>query len=146
MSAPHRFGENWWQPDKKYSLFRRNYPYDKHEIRDMYCTDVDWVEWRNGRPVAILETTRCYGKPVRETMQDYLDRAKGFQCEVTFTVADALKVKAYLVLIDDPWPEAEDDYGNTTFYVCEIDTKDHLKALSIFNGPDDYINGFLRKL
>lgn len=144
-NTPHQFEAGFWDPDSKYSQWRRNYPFRSKQIRKLYCTDIDWVEWRGGRPVAIVETTRCGGKPVNDCAGAYMNRNNGFQAEVAFTVADKLKIPAYLVLIDDKSPGQDDDYSNTVFYVGRLETKHLLKKHGIYQGADAYLD-FLRML
>ena len=47
--------------DLKYSLWRRiNFP-KLTNLRNCYTTDIDWLEWRNGKPVAVIECRRVIG-------------------------------------------------------------------------------------
>lgn len=145
INAPHQFGANWWDPDSKYSQWRRDFPYKSRNIRKLYCTDIDWVEWRRGKPVAIIETTRCHGKAPMDCLNNYLTRNNGFQPEVAFKIAKALEVPAYLVLIADPAPSQQDDFRNAVFYVAELIDIALFKKKGVYHGPDDYLN-FLRLL
>lgn len=142
MTKPHAYDEDFWFPDKKYSRFRRRRTYDyfeasgaKYKGRQMYCLDIDWVEWRNGNPVAIIETTRCCKKTLRETYVAWLNRNNGLQCEAAYRIAQALGVRAYIVLIDDPLYHMDgagddDEYREAHFHVCLIVDKKRTTRLT----------------
>ena len=83
--------------DNKYSDWRRN-RYPDLEGTTAYCTDIDFIEWRKGRAVAVLELKRC---SIDEVVNTLLELRYGFQGQVIATVAHALQVPAYIVAIED---------------------------------------------
>lgn len=144
--APHAYQMNWWDPDHKYSKWRRDYPYSKGN-RNLYCTDLDWVEWRNGQPKAFVETTRCFGKDPEECAYDYATRNKGFQADVVTRIAGRCMLKAYLVVIEDPAPHENDNYEKAKFHIYQIQKvepgkfsllREHAGEFPLC-GPDEYL-------
>ena len=101
--------------DNKYSDWRRN-RYPDLEGTTAYCTDIDFIEWRRGKPVAVLELKRC---SIGEAITTLLEQRYGFQGEVIATVANALQVPAYIVAIDDAQRDSE-TYERATFTIVRM--------------------------
>lgn len=142
--------------DLKYSRFRRYFPF-KCGYRNLYCTDLDWIEWRKGKQVAVVEVTRTLGKPVDEVLSNFINRNNGFQKEVLVTVADELDVPAYVTIISDPNQHEDPDYNDADFYVyrlIKLPDSDHwepdrecgVSIKGIYYGGEDYLKNFLSKL
>lgn len=119
VNGPHKRTLPEYDPDGKYSDWRYEYPISKG-VRDLYCTDIDWVEWRGGKPRVFIETTRCFGRDPQEVAHNYLTRNKKFQADVITRIAGRCRIPAYLVVIEDPAPEENDNYINATFHVYRI--------------------------
>ncbi len=107
--------------DRKYSLWRRNIFPRIVDRRDCYTTDIDWLEWRRGKPVAIIECRRVKGnlKNCEEAILHFRNLNNGFQLEVYARIAFELKIKAFVVAIDDK-SEFSDSYKDTEFCVEQI--------------------------
>ena len=131
--------------DEKYSKFRYDFPASQGN-RSLYCTDIDWVEWRKGNHRAIVEITRCFGKDHEEVANDYLYRRKGFQAEVAYRTAKNNKVKAYLVVVDDPFPNDHDDYESAIFHIYQLMSIKKLKYWISYKGGREYYDKFLKKI
>ena len=101
--------------DNKYSEWRRNIYPDLQGFKD-YCTDIDFIEWRNGKAVAVLELKRC---SIGEAITTVLQERYGFQGEVMATVAHALQVPAYIVAIEDSNRDSK-TYERATFTVVRM--------------------------
>ncbi len=144
-NTPHKQTLSEFDRDEKYSKFRYDFPFSQGR-RDLYCTDIDWVEWRKGNPRAIVEVTRCFGKNQEEVADDYLHRNNGFQAEVAYRIAKRNIVKAYLVVIDDQYPFVNDDYESATFYIYELISIKKLKYWISYKGGREYFNKFLKKI
>lgn len=112
--------------DKKYSDYRRVSPLKDHNIRNLYCSDMDMVEWRNHEPAAITEITRTFGaKTKEEVFTDWCFREKGFQRELAQTMALRAQIPLFVVVIHDENPESQGYSDKTEFLVIQIlpDTK-----------------------
>jgi hypothetical protein len=108
-------------PDMKYSLWRR-YIFPKIvDRRDCYTTDIDWLEWRKGKPVAIIECRRVIGslKNCKDVISHFRKLNNGFQLEAYARIAYELKIKAFVVAIDDK-SESDDSYKDAEFCVEQI--------------------------
>ncbi len=107
--------------DQKYSKWRRNIFPRKANLRTAYCTDIDWIEWRNGKPVAIIECRRAIGtlQNAEEAIEHFKSLNRGFQYEVLARLAYQLRIPAYIVGIQDKNPQAE-DYSDAVFVVEEV--------------------------
>lgn len=108
--------------DYKYSNWHRNVlPELIEKGRICYCTDIDWIEWRNNKPVAMIECRRAIGflKTCDDVIEHFLKLNHGFQFEVYARIAYMSKIKAYIVAIKDNNPSAE-DYLGAEFLVVEI--------------------------
>jgi hypothetical protein len=107
--------------DRKYSEWRRCIFPKKAGIRNAYCTDIDWIEWRNGNPVAIIECRRAIGnlRTAEEAISHFKRLNYGFQYEVIAHLAQKLGIKAYIVGIEDPGT-ASKDYSSGRFLVEEV--------------------------
>lgn len=107
--------------DSKYSLWRRSIFPNIVGRRDCYCTDIDWMEWRRGRPAAVIECRRAIGSLL--TCEDVIKHFKqlnnSFQLEVYARMAHDLGIRAFIVAIKDESPENQ-DYGQAEFLVEEI--------------------------
>jgi hypothetical protein len=101
--------------DNKYSDWRRN-RYPDLQNRIAYCSDIDFIEWRRGKPVAVLELKRC---SIGEAITTLLEQRYGFQGEVIATVAHALQVPAYIVAIEDSDRDSK-TYERATFTVVRM--------------------------
>ena len=101
--------------DGKYSDWRRNrYPDlqgDKH-----YCTDIDFIEWRDGEAVAVLELKRG---TIGEALTTILKYRYGFQGEAMASFARAMKVPAYIVAIED-YERDSKTYERASFTVVQM--------------------------
>ncbi len=101
--------------DGKYSDWRRNrYPDLKGDRA--YCTDIDFIEWRNGRAAAVLE---CKRGTMADAIETLLRQRWGFQGQVIATVAHALQVPAYIVAIQDAHKESK-GYERASFTVVQM--------------------------
>lgn len=107
--------------DMKYSSWRRNNFPKLTSTTKCYTTDIDWLEWRNGKPVAVIECRRVIGelKTCEEVINHFRKLNNGFQLEVYARLAFELKIKAFVVAIDDKTP-SEDGFSNSKFLVKEI--------------------------
>jgi hypothetical protein len=101
--------------DNKYSDWRRN-RYPDLEGDGAYCTDIDFIEWRDGKAVAVLELKRG---TIGEAINTILKLRYGFQGQVIATVAQALKVPAYIVAIEDFNKEGK-GYERASFTVLQM--------------------------
>ena len=101
--------------DNKYSDWRRN-RYPDLQNKTAYCSDIDFIEWRKGKPVAVLELKRC---SIGEAITTLLEQRYGFQGEVIATVAHALRVPAYIVAIEDSDRDSK-TYERATFTVVRM--------------------------
>lgn len=101
--------------DNKYSDWRRN-RYPDLQNTTAYCSDIDFIEWRRGKPVAVLELKRC---SIGEAVTTLLEQRYGFQGEVIATVAHALKVPAYIVAIEDSERDSK-TYERASFTVVKM--------------------------
>ena len=107
--------------DKKYSKWRREVFPAKAKRTDAYCTDVDWIEWRNGKPVAILECRRAIGslKTAEEAIEHFKKLTNGFQFEVLARLAHDMGIGAYIIGMQDSSPDST-DYSNARFIVEKV--------------------------
>jgi len=107
--------------DGKYSAWRRHYFKDTLEIDGLFCTDIDWIEWRKGKPVAIIECRRAIGglKTAQAAINHVKGHNNGFQLEVLAKLAHDLKIDAYIVGIEDD--ANSNDYSNARFVVEKIE-------------------------
>lgn len=107
--------------DNKYSKWRREIFPKLAKINWAYCTDIDWIEWRQGKPVAFIECRRAVGGI--KTAEDAIEHVKklnfGFQFEVLARLAKETGAKSYIVGIEDKSIDSE-DYSNARFVVEEI--------------------------
>lgn len=101
--------------DNKYSDWRRN-RYPDLQNKSAYCSDIDFIEWRKGKPVAVLELKRC---SIGEAITTLLEQRYEFQGEVIATVAHALRVPAYIVAIEDSERDSK-TYERATFTVVRM--------------------------
>lgn len=101
--------------DGKYSDWRRN-RYPDLEGDRSYCTDIDFIEWRNGKAAAVLE---CKRGTIGEAINTILQLRYGFQGQVIATVAHALSVPAYIVAIQDFNKEGK-GYERASFTVVQM--------------------------
>ena len=116
MSDVHNY--QGFGSDIKYSKWRR------YKLkRWCYCTDIDWVEWRNGKPVDIIEGRRLIGnlKTFNDAIKHFIGLNNGFQLEVYARISHDMGIRAFFVAINDPHPENE-EYNGATFKVVEIKT------------------------
>jgi hypothetical protein len=107
--------------DSKYSLWRRiNFP-KLTNLRNCYTTDIDWLEWRNGKPIAIIECRRVIGglSDCNAVVTHFKTLNNGFQLEAYARLAYELKIKAFVVAINDKNPEVS-DYSDSEFLITEI--------------------------
>jgi hypothetical protein len=142
--------------DVKYSQWRRSYPNTKG-IRNLYCTDIDWLEWRNGKPVALVEVSRTLGtsRP-EEVVKRFTENNYGFQAEALAFVAMKLEVPAFLVVIDEPHSTSQTNYTSATFYVTKINPilpwpkgrgkKFTDEPLAVYTTEGSYFNDFISLL
>jgi hypothetical protein len=107
--------------DEKYSKWRREIFPKITGSTSSYCTDIDWIEWRYGKPVAIIECRRAIGqlKTAEDAIEHFKKLNNGFQYEVLARLAYELGIPAYIVGIQDPAPCAE-DYSGARFVVEEV--------------------------
>jgi hypothetical protein len=106
--------------DEKYSEWRRSTLPDLVKRRDCYCTDIDWLEWRKGKPVAIIECKRAMSKQTGKTaIQNLKTLTNGFQIEVLVTCGHKIGIPVYLVGILDGDKQEAKKYKNSKFYVEE---------------------------
>lgn len=107
--------------DQKYSLWRRNIFPKIVNRRDCYCTDIDWIEWRGGKPAAVIECRRAIGS--LSTCEEVIDHFKklnnSFQLEVYARMAYEMKIRGFIVAIRDDDPEGQ-DFSKAEFLVEEI--------------------------
>jgi len=124
---PHE--DQGYDRDLKYSRWRRN-----GLSRGCYTTDLDWLEWRHGRPVALIETRRNIGTltTAPKILEHFKTLNNGFQPDVYSTLAKKLGIPAYLVAIIDLAPEQE-GYADTTFVVHQIFSMTELRPVGVFN-------------
>lgn len=115
-------GDKGYDHDKKYSYWRREVFPEKAGTRSAYCTDIDWIEWRNGKPVAILECRRAMrGLKTAQAAVNHIKTCNnGFQFEVIARMAYQLEIPAYLVGIEDPDLEGSKEYARGKFRVEEV--------------------------
>lgn len=114
MSEVHE--DKGFDRDIKYSKWRRyNLP------RNCYCTDIDFLEWRNGKPKALIETRRAIGnlKTLEDVIKHFIKLNNGFQFEVYAHLSFKLDIPAYVVAIADSEPY-NDNYNNSLFLVYEL--------------------------
>lgn len=107
--------------DKKYSKWRREvFPHLANRT-DAYCTDVDWIEWRNGRPVAILECRRAIGTltTAEAAIEHFKTLTNGFQFEVLARLAHDIGIPGYIIGIQDGLPDSV-DYFKSRFIVEKV--------------------------
>lgn len=101
--------------DGKYSDWRRN-RYPDLEGDGAYCTDIDFIEWRGGKPAAVLE---CKRGTIGQAVNTILQLRYGFQGQVIATVAHALSVPAYIVAIED-YERDSKTYERASFTVVQM--------------------------
>ena len=107
--------------DEKYSDWRRSRYPNIVKATNHYCADVDWVEWRKGKPVAVIECRRAlYGKTLDDAVNSVYQLNNGFQIELLATVAKNLNVAGYIVAISDQNPEDRESYSKATFRVMQV--------------------------
>ncbi|HEX8378596.1 MAG TPA: hypothetical protein VF602_12325 [Pedobacter sp.] len=122
MSNRRKIHQNQnYDHDEKYSVWRRDIFPELSGVDWAYCTDIDWVEWRRGRPVAFIECRRAIGSlPTAEAViKHFKTLNNGFQFEVLARVAKETGAKAYIVGIEDRSIDS-DDYSNARFVVEEV--------------------------
>lgn len=149
--STHIYQDQGHGHDKKYSSWRRDYPRTRR-IRNLYCMDLDWLEWRRGRAVALIETSRTLGKTAKEVLRRFTDNNAGFQAEVLAYAAMKLEVPAFFVAIDDR-NVGDNDYAETTFTVTRIipitpwpsgkNNKFTVEAVARYEGGEAYFNKFI---
>lgn len=106
--------------DEKYSDWRRSRFPELTGKRNCYCADIDWVEWRNGKPVALLECRRAlHGKSLGDAINTIIQLNNGFQLEMIACLSAGLNIPSYLVAIKDEDPEGA-DYSKAEFLVVKI--------------------------
>lgn len=107
--------------DQKYSKWRRDIFPNIVKRRDCFCTDIDWLEWRKGKPIAVIECRRAIGtlKNCEDVIEHFKKLTNGFQLEVYARIAYELKIRAFIVAIKDNNPDNE-EYNNAEFLVEEI--------------------------
>jgi len=107
--------------DKKFSLWRR-----KYLPRESYATDIDWLEWRKGVPVAVIEMKRLIGtlQTPEDALKFFCENTNGFQLEVYCKIAFCLTIPAYFIAVADQYPDAE-DYLMATFIVYKINVPEN---------------------
>lgn len=147
MGEVAKYKSGFYDPDQKYSMFRRNYPYSLGD-RIRYCADIDWIEWRDGKPVAAVETTRLKDRTWEECLRMFQTRNKGFQPELVKTIADRSHIRSFVVLIDDPrWRNRKEDfsvaYTNTQFHVFELINYTQVAFMATCKNGHDYYRRFL---
>ena len=110
--------------DRKYSLWRRNAFKQKVGRTDLYCADIDWVEWRTGQPVDLTECRRAIGviKDAEAAVEHFKNLNNGFQYELIACLSYRLPIPAYIVGIEDPNVDNSTlkDYPNARFVVERI--------------------------
>lgn len=147
MGEVAKYKSAFWDPDKKQSMWRRNYPQWIGD-RTRYCADMDWIEWRRGKPVAAVETTRTKGRPLDVVVEKFRTRNKGFQQELVYTMATGKEIRSFLVVIDDPnWQNRDESfmvaYKHADFHVYEMINKSELLYMATCHGGHDYYHRFL---
>lgn len=106
--------------DEKYSKWRRYKLPELVNNTNCYCMDLDWVEWRKGKPRALIECRRALGsKTPEQAIQDFVKKNNGFQYEVLAHMSYALKIPGYIVSIKDNSPEAN-SYEKAEFLVEQV--------------------------
>jgi len=107
--------------DQKYSLWRRNVFPKIVDRRDCYCTDIDWMEWRKGKPVAVIECRRAIGSlaSCEDVVEHFRKLNNSFQLEVYARIAYELKIRGFIVAIRDDKLDIQ-DYCMAEFLVEEI--------------------------
>ena len=156
MSDIHK--DKGFDHDPKYSLWHRNKLPIITKKRDLYCSDIDWVEWRNGRPVALIECRRAIGslKNADDVINHFKTLNNGFQLELYARLSSTLKINAFLVAIEDPYPDME-EYSSASFTVVHIippkDSQlqgrkflDGIELKNLGVGDEEKYAGFLSKL
>jgi hypothetical protein len=148
MSQVAKYQSEFYDPDKKQSMWRRNYPQWAFNDRTRYCADIDWIEWRKGKPVAAVETTRMKDRPLDKVVEMFRTRNKGFQQELVYTVASAYPIRSFIVIIEDPnWRDRDEDfrvcYKDTNFHVYEMLNNTDLRFMATCYGGEDYFKRFL---
>jgi len=120
------YGDKGHGHDQKYSLWRREQFPKIAQRRDCYCSDLDWVEWRNGKPVALLECRRAIGtlKTAEAVIAHFTVLNNGFQLEMYARLSYELKIPAFLIAIEDRNLE-KDDYADARFIVEKITPPDN---------------------
>ena len=106
--------------DEKYSDWRRTRYPQLAKSTSHYCADVDWIEWRKGRPVAVLECRRArLGRTLEDAVASVRLLNNGFQLELLATLAKHLGVPGYIVAISDQDAGSE-TYEGATFRVVQV--------------------------
>jgi len=107
--------------DQKYSLWRRECFPKISQRRDCYCSDLDWIEWRKGKPVALLECRRVIGslKTIKDVVTHFISLNNGFQLELYARLSFELRIPAYLIIISDNAID-EVDYSKALFGIGKI--------------------------
>jgi hypothetical protein len=106
--------------DDKYSKWRRNVFPKLVGNSSCYCSDLDWVEWRKGNPVALLECRRALGgRTLRDVIDGYYTLNNGFQLEMLAKLSSRLQVPGYLVAIKDE-NEQSQQFEAATFLVARV--------------------------
>jgi len=107
--------------DVKYSLWRRYVFPNIVNRRDCYTTDIDWLEWRKGKPVALIECRRVIGelKNCEDVISHFRNLNNGFQLEAYARIAYELKIKSFIVAINDK-SESDPSYKDAEFLVEQI--------------------------
>ncbi|RMF28225.1 MAG: hypothetical protein D6759_16245 [Chloroflexi bacterium] len=83
-------------------------------------TDVDWIEWRRGNPVAVIECRRAmHGDSAEDAIAHFKRLNRGFQFEVLCRLSFELRVPGYIVGIEDPDPD-QHTYQGARFVIEEV--------------------------
>ncbi len=104
--------ETTGERDLKYSRWHRTLP------ENCLAMDIDWVEWRDDKPKALIEVSKINPEtvgpsedPYKKTLY-YVLRRTYFQRKCLLYIANKLNIPAFIVVYDDELKN---------FLVCKID-------------------------
>jgi hypothetical protein len=110
--------------DSKYSIWRREFYPKLANYYYHFALDLDWIEWRRGRPVALFETKRVLnGRNPMDVIASVWKYQEGLELEMLATFSKGMGIPAFIIAISDPDPLVA-DYHTATFYVVKVNIPD----------------------